>query len=330
MATQAGNIIIPIKAETYNRLFFQPFLQDKDVFDTFQIFPDMKTTEKKQMLKLNNIHRKTRRASGCGFNAVGGTEVTERWLETVGTTIENQLCWDELKYGALAAQIGQGANYDRIENTAIAKAVATKIGQGAMQDAIELAFFGDTLSSDPFFNVVDGIWKYIREGVAAGDIYRNSSKSNSVLATGEAVELMREVYKNAPKELRGMAASNKIFFVSPDVFYQLQDDLINGLANSAAYSMEVLDGRDIVRFYGVEVRCLESWGELGASQLGLNTAQNLIIYVAKNNFVMGTDGSGLNSDVMMEWQAFERLVRYRAARPMGFNYIHAELIAVHY
>lgn len=328
--TQTGNIIIPIKAETYNRLFFAPFLQDKDVFDTFQIFSDMKTTEKKQMLKLNNIHRKTRRASGCGFNPVGGTEVTERWLETIGTTIENQLCWDELKYGALAAQIGTGANYDRIENTAIASAVATKIGQGAMQDATELAFFGDTASNDPFFSVVDGLWKYMRQGVTEGKIYRNSSKSNTVLATGEAVELMRNVYKNAPKELRGMAAGNKIFFVSPDVFYQLQDDLINGLTNSAAYSMEVLEGREIVRFYGVEVRCLESWGELGASQLGLSQAQNLIVYVAKNNFVMGTDGSGMNSDVMMEWEAFERRVRYRAARPMGFNYVHPELIAVHY
>ena len=327
--TAVGNIIIPIKSETYNRLFFAPFLQDKMMFDVFQVFSDMRATEKKQMLKLGNFSRKTRRASGCGFNPVGDTSVTERWLETIGTKIEAELCWDELKYGALAPQIGQGNNYDRIENTQISTAIAFKIGQGAMQDAMELAFYGDTNSSNPFFNVVDGLWKYFQVGVTNGEIKQFSDKSNTPLKTGEAIELMRKVYKGASKELRGTASSEKIFFVSPDIFYQLQDDLIAGLNGADTYTIEVLDGRDIIRFYGVEIRCMESWGELGESQLGLDQAQNLIVYTRRNNFVMGTDGTGMNADVMMEWQSFERKVRYRLARPMGFNYIHPELIAIH-
>lgn len=328
--TELGNITIPIKGETFNQLFFAPFVKDVSVFDTFRIFPNMKKGETMQLLKIDNFSGNTRRADGCGFDPKGNVNITERWLRAVQVKADAQLCEDELTQTVFAAQYQNGADYDNITGTQIARAVMEKIAQGVTQDIMELAFWGNEKSSSPFLQSVDGIWSYVQQGVIDGDVVRLDNKSNTTLALGEAVELMLEVLEKAQDELRGMDENMKVIYISPDMYYALRRDLIDGSKNSAAYTREVIDGRTIERFYGIEIRKITSWTKYGKSEFDLDVAQNLIMYVAKQNLAMGTDATGMNSDVKMQWEDFERLVRYRAARPLAFNYIHPELITVHY
>lgn len=328
--TELGNISIPIKGETFNQLFFAPFVKDVNVFDTFRVFPNMKKGETLQLLKIDNFAGNTRRADGCGFDPTGSVNVTERWLRAVQVKADAQLCEDELTQTVFAAQYQVGANFDDISGTQIARAVMQKIAQGVTQDIMELAFWGNEKSANTMLQSVDGIWTYVKQGVADNSIVRLSDKSNTKLALGEAVELMLDILENASDELRGLDESQKVLYVSPDIYYALRRDLVSNNENGGAYTREVLDGRTIDKFYGIELRKITSWTKYGKSEFNLDKAQNLVMYVAKQNLAMGTDATGMNSNVVMKFEEFERLVRYRAARPLAFNYIHPELICVHY
>jgi len=93
---------------------------------------------------------------------------------------------------------------------------------------------------------------------------------------------------------------DKVIYIGTEVKNQLLDDIELGLSGSGLYATEIVDGREITRFDGIEVRVKEEWDDLASTVMGYDAnPSNLVCYTAKQNMVWA-----INDTTDLAFEAF--------------------------
>ena len=97
-----------------------------------------------------------------------------------------------------------------------------------------------------------------------------------------------------------MMKMDKVIYIGTEVKTQLLDDIELGLSGSGLYATEIVDGREITRFDGIEVRVKEEWDDLASTVMGYGAnPSNLVCYTAKQNMVWA-----INDTADLAFEAF--------------------------
>ena len=233
-----------------------------------------------------------RRVDGCEIPAAEARAITQRTFIPRQIGYEEKFCADDFNKTVAALLVRQNLRQSDLTRTLLGALLAQMTVTENKKHLEPMAWFSDEVSANPEFNQVNGYWKLIQEAVTQNLAPRVATYSGVALSSGQGIQILKDVTRNASKELRGMMKSDKVIYIGTEVKNQLLDDIELGLTGSGLYATEIVDGREITRFDGIEVRVKEEWDELAASEMGYGAnPSNLVCYTAKQNMVWAINDS---------------------------------------
>jgi hypothetical protein len=336
MATvEMGQFLVNYSGIKAGEIFLEPTVLDADLREIFQIIPNIKNGKQKMLFagKLDNFLRERK---GCGFTPKGDMPIYDRCLTTTDVKGENSQCWDEFKDTILLEGLNSGLRKSDLNGTVLGNILMTRAQQGAKRQMELLAFFGQKGTLNVEQNFIDGLWTvFIPQAVGQNVTPRIDSNSGTALGTGDAIDLLDEVWDNATEELDAFDEADKVILIPRSVHNQLRKDLRDGATGSEAFITETMNGRTRLMFNGVEVKKMTRWDGLAASYMGtvlpgVTDNFNLVLYTHRRNFALGTNvESDMNRfDTWYERKDDEYCMRI--AFEMGVDYVHGSLMSVAY
>jgi len=204
-----------------------------------------------------------------------------------------------------------------------------RVREAIRLDLERVYHFGNTSSNDPDYDQMDGVWTVHYPALVAANLipYKNTG-SGAALSSGDGIEILRNVYDNAPNQLKGLPKQMKRFNVSASVYMQFMEDIENGGGGDYGL-MQMINGQDVLTFRGILVVPQYRWDDIEANDLSTSNA-HLVEFTTPLNKVLATDIVTPGEDVMIWHDNKEDKLYIKALWKMGGNYVHHSLISVGY
>lgn len=204
---------------------------------------------KEQIAFLERFSKVTVADTGCGTGkSVKTLPMYEKFWEPVDVKIWLQPCWKDFKASFFVWTMRKGIERADISETDLAEYIIEVLTFAVKDDALRLLWFGDkNISHDgaspagtladsddvKYYNLINGFWKQIYEGVAIGagthghiprhEITKNAGVSYTAqaLADAESLTIFKALLNNADKRLRHN--DQKIIICTDSIFSNWQD-----------------------------------------------------------------------------------------------------------
>ena len=218
-------------------------------------------------------------------------------------------------------------------NTTHANFVATHAAALALRKitltGTTTAIFTSAVPGQPFATVtITNVSGNLAGSVAA----TTANTAPSALSAGEADTILNALWTQAPKVLKALDKSEKVFLVS-DLVYENLLAYYESVVVPQAFTMK-LDGVDVIAYRGIPVIPMGWDTHLSAdfpqATSSLWAYPHRVIYTAKQNLVIGLDTTDqqMATDIWFNKDLEEN--RFRCKFNMGVNYVHNELMIVCY
>jgi hypothetical protein len=150
----------------------------------------------------------------------------------------------------------------------------------------------------------------------------------AALAADEAIATLKSLYEGAFKELKGLPASEKKFYVS-DAVYDNYLATLEGDTSGAGTKL-IQDGVMTLYYRGIEVVPMGWNVYIDADFLSQYSTPHRIIYTAPSNLVLALDATSDFSQAEAWYNKDEQENRFRMQMKMGAQYVFNRLTAVAY
>lgn len=325
---EKGMININLTGEEANQMILKPVFFDdgmEELFDTM-----LMVNKDQKIAYAGTLEDILKSKDGCGFNPDGSFGISQRTMSTKQVAIELELCYDEFKDTIYKQLLKKGTAISEMQGTVLGNLLALRAQQGVKKDIIRAAFFGDKASTDDRNNYADGMWSvYIPALVADNLIPYINSGSGTPLTAGEGISLLQAVYDGASNFLKAASATEKVLYVSGNVYEQYLKDIQASGQSSDAHFYALQNGIPVLRFNSVEVKPMWEWQAYANQYLSLADA-NLVMYTTKKNFVLGTDILNYANQMKMWDDDVEEKLFIKSKFYLGFNFKNEEFITVAY
>jgi hypothetical protein len=221
-----------------------------------------------------------------------------------------------------------GTRLPDVSGTLIENILLTRTQQAIRNDITRLSYFGSQASNNPNYDSLDGFWTVYYPQLVADDLIpRTNTGSGADLASGDGFAILRAVYDQAPLQLKGLPANQKVFNVTQSVYSQLREDIENGGGGDYGL-LQLINGVEQFTFRGVTVIPQYRWDDI-ATSLG-TTKPHYVEYTTPQNKVLATDVLSPETALELWYDQKDEKVYIKARFKMGVNYIHHSLISVGY
>lgn len=320
-----------LNPQAANRLFLKPiFASSNPLTDIFSVMRRVKTEA--VMYYLGHPSKIIQRNDDCKFTPKGQMSMSQRKINVYRCKINMQQCNDEFFDTCLEYALGDELDIFDPESSehlrALKNAMLTHIQIATINDMFKLGFFADRSLTDDFYNVTDGVYKFIDEAVVAGDITEVNAGSGSAYSAGDANTLLQAVHRQSNKILRNLPKNQKSYLVDEETFDNLID-YYKALGTEEANRL-IVNGVPTGSYLydGIPVIKIAEFGYVLEEDFGL-TNPHRVIYQANGALKLATDiaGSATKFRVYLD-QPHQKTWFYDAAFKLGANYVHNELITV--
>lgn len=204
-----------------SELIFLDIIRDGNIKELFTFLTGQENGKKVGLVTGFGLLGKTDEGCDSNYddNIIGGSE--EEW-EIKRWAIKEALCYEDLEGTIAAYALREGVNVGDLSETEYMTLVVEPALRKAIEELIlRLAFFGNkTISQANLkspakvenFNTIDGVWKRIFDGVAAGTISKTDIVANTkttiaaqkeaMRADGVATKIIEDILADAPAELQ--------------------------------------------------------------------------------------------------------------------------------
>lgn len=329
-----SNIINPNYSYTYDgnlntEVFIKPAVLHPDILQIFRVIPGIKY---KQQLNIGFPLGKTvKGAQGCGDLSVTGdaVEIQNRELEVCRLEMYLEQCSDTFEATILGELLRSGVDAANLTGTQLGAIINGLIIDSLRREVFRIFSFGDTTSpAGPadYYNVCDGLWTRMFDGVASYDVTEVNGSISSLSAT-DAKNYLQALYTGAPIILKQIPAARKKFFVTGNVYEALMAYYENN-ANAGGFVVREENGVTMLRYRGIEVVGIYAWDDwIDTDNLGNNTR---LLYTAPDNHVIGIEESRNQGRVQAWYDQNTKFNKFRGEFRLGYNYLHGGLQAISY
>jgi hypothetical protein len=325
-SVEISQLDVSFRGTEANNIFLEPVFFDDDLRGQFRVLGNV--ANKKKMVFVQQLENIVRKYSGCGFNPVGAVDIYQRTIDVEKMKVDLEMCWDEFEDTVFEELLKTGTRLPDISGTLIEKILLTRVQQAIRNDITRLSYFGDQSSNNPNFDSLDGFWTvYYPQLVAADLVPRANTGSGTNLAAGDGFAILRDVYDQAPLQLKGLPANQKVFNVTQSVYSQLREDIENGGGGDYGL-LQLINGVEQFTFRGVTVIPQFRWDDI-ATSLG-TTKPHYVEYTTPQNKVLATDVLSPETALELWYDQKDEKVYIKARFKMGVNYIHPSLISLGY
>lgn len=313
-----------------NRLFLKPiFTTSNPLTSIFSVMRRVKVEA--IMYYLGHPSKIIQRNDDCEFTPKGSMGMTQRKINVYRLKVEMQQCNDEFFDTCLEYALGDELDIFDPENPAHMKALKNAmlmhVQMAKINDLFKLAFFGDRTLVDDFYNTTDGVYKFIDEAVANGDIIEVGAGSGAALNAGDSITIFESLHAQSKIQLRKLGNNLKNYMVTESI-YENYRKYLQALGTELANTYIINGVPKGLLYNGIPVIEIPEWDEVLTGDFGL-TNPHRAIYSATGNLKVATDISGTESKFrvyrdpvhMKKWF-------YASAFTFGANYTHSELMTV--
>ena len=318
-----SNIGAAYSGAQFSELFLEPIFRDSDIFQ-FRVIPNVK--HKMNLYTADALSCIVAKYTGCGGAESGEFNVNDKVIEAGRLRVAVSECQDAFFGTYIEESFKNGVNVFDLSGTALMDTILANVRQSIGNDITKLAWWGDTAEAGAnasCYNPTDGWWKLLNADpvVAAASV---AIPNSGAFATGNGLTALRDMWASAPAALQAVDNRDKGFYVSRLIYDDYLTSLEN-LGNAEGYS-QLVDGKPVVYFRGVEVTPMYSW-TTAATQVG---AANDVraCYTAKDNLVVGTDTNDPQGEMKMFYDDLTEKVYVRAYFKLGFQFLHDSLVQV--
>ena len=323
---EISQLDVSFRGTEANNIFLEPVFFDDDLRGQFRVLGNV--ANKKKMVFVQQLENIVRKYSGCGFNPVGSVDIYQRTIDVEKMKVDLEMCWDEFADTVFEELLKTGTRLPDVSGTLIENILLTRTQQAIRNDITRLSYFGDQSSNNPNFDSLDGFWTvYYPQLVAQDLVPRCNTGSGTNLAAGDGFAILRDVYDQAPLQLKGLPANQKVFNVTQSVYSQLREDIENGGGGDYGL-LQLINGVEQFTFRGVTVIPQFRWDDI-ATGLG-TTKPHYVEYTTPQNKVLATDVLSPETALELWYDQKDEKVYIKARFKMGVNYIHPSLISLGY
>lgn len=322
-------ININVRGIDASRLIIKPIFDDQlDVLSVFKLYQNIKHGKAK-IHHLNEMEFNLQEDDGCGFMDSAKMNITDRVIKVYPVKGQLRQCFDEFKCTYLDELLPTGLAKPEL-GAAVIDLIARQAERALRKTYERLIWFGDRAGSDVSLQAANGLWSVqFAQGIAAGDINNVNINSGAPMTAGDGIDVLTQVWENAPNELKAWAINQKAFYVSGSVYEQYLKDLEGqgaAVAVDANYT-NLVNGLQAVTFRGIPVIPFYSWDSHYQSK-GQNNQHRVLFTVPAENIVIGTDAqSDLNMlESRYDWITEKVYVRMRSV--FGVDYACESLLSV--
>jgi hypothetical protein len=325
-SVEISQLDVSFRGTEANNIFLEPVFFDDDLRGQFRVLGNV--ANKKKMIFVQQLENIVRKYSGCGFNPVGAADIYQRTIDVEKMKVDLEMCWDEFEDTVFEELLKTGTRLPDISGTLIETILLTRVQQAIRNDITRLSYFGDQSSNNPNFDSLDGFWTVYYPQLVADDLVpRTNTGSGTDLAAGDGFAILRDVYDQAPLQLKGLPANQKVFNVTQSVYSQLREDIENGGGGDYGL-LQLINGVEQFTFRGVTVIPQFRWDDI-ATSLG-TTKPHYVEYTTPQNKVLATDVLSPETALELWYDQKDEKVYIKARFKMGVNYIHPSLISLGY
>lgn len=228
-----------------------------------------------------------------------------------------------------------------IEGTAVGNVIYDIINTNIGREIVRLASFGDTGDANDFYNSMDGLWTKILAGTTYEVTTINGSMDSGDMTPAGIAALLNQHMNESDLLLRQLRPMDKVFLVTPNVFYQLRNyySAIDPAAASGLnlqrlpiqYSI-LADGREALTFGGSAVIPMYSWEEwlIDPDNPLYGTVDTLILYTDPTNHILGTGNAGALGTVETYYDWKDETLLYRFIGTLDYQWFFDKLQSVSY
>ena len=295
-----------------------------------------------------------KKAKGCDPEyAKNLVQASEKAWDIQEWEIAEEICYKDLENTIAEHFAANGSDMADLTDSDYMEKVVRPILEQAIRDLIiRLAFFGDkdaegTLKAgvDPeYFNLIDGIWKQLFEGVTAGKTSRVTIEANTKASVAAQYEAMRQpgaatgvlnsLIINTPMKLRTMA--DRVFIVTQAFADMLNLDIQENNKGSELQWESIFAGIQKTTYQGITLVAVPQFDEIIQDYLKNSANENAydkpfrVIYGAKGNFRAGTKSTETVADLKVAFDNVTRKNYIYAADTLGALVLAEEYAAVAY
>jgi hypothetical protein len=325
-SVEISQLDVSFRGTEANNIFLEPVFFDDDLRGQFRVLGNV--ANKKKMIFVQQLENIVRKYSGCGFNPVGAVDIYQRTIDVEKMKVDLEMCWDEFEDTVFEELLKTGTRLPDISGTLIENILLTRVQQAIRNDITRLSYFGDQSSNNPNFDSLDGFWTVYYPQLVADDLVpRTNTGSGTNLASGDGFAILRDVYDQAPLQLKGLPANQKVFNVTQSVYSQLREDIENGGGGDYGL-LQLINGVEQFTFRGVTVIPQFRWDDI-ATSLG-TVKPHYVEYTTPQNKVLATDVLSPETALELWYDQKDEKVYIKARFKMGVNYIHPSLISLGY
>lgn len=278
---------------------------------------------------------------------------TEKTWDIKEWEIAEAICYKELE-GTVAEYLAANGSdaADLTSSEYMDKIVRPMLEQAIAEIYIRFAFFGDKNAEGTLkegvdaenFNLIDGFWKQLFQGVAAGKTVRVPVAANdganiaaqyeAMKAPGAATGVLNDLIINSPMKLRKMA--DRVFYVTQAFADMLALDIQSNNKGSDLQWESLFAGIKRTTYQGIELIAVPQFDEIIQDYLKNSTNAAAydkpfrVIYGSKGNFRVGTKSSETVADLKVTFDDVTRKNYLYAADTIGAVVLAEDYAAVAY
>jgi len=311
-----------------NKLFFEPVWQSMLKLDTFRVLPNI--SDKKKLGFIKKLTKILQKAEGCKFTPKGSMEIYDRTIEVDSVKINMEQCIDQFKDTVLAENFKKTGNmkYD-LTGTEIMAYIVQLIQDSLPGEYQRLFWFGDKSSDDPTLNLTNGFWSVYAEQLVDDDLSPYvDSNSGAPLAPDDGLALLKKMYEEQAKVLKGLPASEKRFYVTNSVWEAVQNDY-EALGGGDAGRVQTISGVTTMQYRGIQIIQDCNWDTIMEDDLG-KVDSHLALLTTPNNLIMATNMKSDLNKVEVWYDRKDELNYIKVNGKFGTNFVHPAFFVIAY
>ena len=318
-----NNIGAGYSGQNFNEIFLQPIFTDEDIMSNFRVIPNVRHTM--NLYNADELSCIVQSYDTCDDTDYVGKDfnVNIKTLTAGRMRVALEQCQAEFFGTYIEESYRAGLDVFNLTGTDLMNTIMTNVRRGITQDLVKLTWFGNTGADSECLNSTAG---FVQLLAAAGNELTWAAGAGTV--ADSALAIFRDVMENASAALNAMNNNEKCIWVTPVNYWNYIASVEGGLAGIAgdAAHKELVDGRQIYFFRGVEVRPMFSWVSAIATS-SVFTDTQLVVYGAKKNFVLGTDTNDPSNELKFWYDEYREKMIIRSYFKFGCQYMHDDLVS---
>ena len=244
---------------TATDLIYKPSVITPEIQSIFTVVEGVKS--KKQLYLPANLEKIVKANQGCSRTASGSATISNRTLEVAELQVFIEQCYTEFSETVFEEALKSGIDKADITGTFIENVIMTLVKDALIRDNFRIISFGDTGSGNADYNMLDGLWPTLIDGVATYCVDRiGSALGSGTLSADTALTYLKAHYEGANIILKQQPVDKRKFYVTGSVYENLMSSYESKSSGSDAQLNLLINGTTgAMKYRGIEVVPVYAW-----------------------------------------------------------------------